>query len=126
MNKKVKRILIATTALGCSAFGYGFYLVMQRPYIEERPSQIENIECTEFQFSWYDAEIGDSVISTAWEFKPFQLSSLNGIISESDTTWSFIDEDGKNTVYWSKDITVQTLHKSDTLNKIVVYRSEDF
>ncbi len=126
MNKKFKRILIATTVLGCAAFVYGFYLVLQRPYLEEKPSQIENLECVAYQGLWYDAETGDSVVSTYWEFEPSQLPSLINIIDKCDSTWTSIDEEGKTTVYWNEDITVQTLHKADTLKKILVYWSEDF
>ena len=122
----MKTNLPLLAAAGTTVLAFGLYLSLGSPFSEEKPSQIKNIECTEYQFSWYDAEIGDSVISTAWEFKPSQLSELSEIISESDTTWSFSNEEGKHTVYWSKDITVQTLHKADTLNNIMVYWSEQF
>ncbi len=122
----MKTNILLIAAAGTTVLAFGLYLSLSRPFSEEKPSQIENIECKEYQFSWYDAEIGDSVVSTAWEFKPSQLSSLDGIISDSDTTWSFTDEDGKSNVYWSKDITVQALYKADTLNKVMVYWSEQF
>ena len=122
----MKTNLPLLAAAGTTVLAFGLYLSLSRPFSEEKPSQIKNIECTEYQFSWYDAEIGDSVISTAWEFKPSQLPSLNDLISKSDTTWSFTDEDGKSNVYWSKDITVQALYKADTLNKVMVYWSEEF
>jgi hypothetical protein len=122
----MKTNFILLAAAGTTVLAFGLYLSLGSPFSEEKPSQIKNIECTEYQFSWYDAEIGDSVISTAWEFKPSQLPSLNDLISKSDTTWSFTDEDGKSNVYWSKDITVQALYKADTLNKVMVYWSEEF
>lgn len=122
----MKTNLPLLAAAGTTVLAFGLYFSLSRPFSEEKPSQIKNIECTEYQFSWYDAEIGDSVISTAWEFKPSQLPSLNDLISKSDTTWSFTDEDGKSNVYWSKDITVQALYKADTLNKVMVYWSEEF
>ncbi len=112
--------------MGCAAFVYGFYLVLQRPYLEENPSQIENLECVEYQGLWYDAETGDSVVSTYWEFEPSQLPSLINIIDKCDSTWTSIDEEGKTTVYWNEDITVQTLHKADTLKNILIYWAEDF
>ena len=122
----MKTNILLIAAAGTTVLAFGLYFSLSRPFSEEKPSQIKNIECTEYQFSWYDAEIGDSVISTAWEFKPSQLPSLNDLISKSDTTWSFTDEDGKSNVYWSKDITVQALYKADTLNKVMVYWSEEF
>jgi hypothetical protein len=122
----MKTNLPLLAAAGTTVLAFGLCLSLGSPFSEEKPSQIKNIECTEYQFSWYDAEIGDSVISTAWEFKPSQLPSLNDLISKSDTTWSFTDEDGKSNVYWSKDITVQALYKADTLNKVMVYWSEEF
>ena len=122
----MKTNILLIAAAGTTVLAFGLYLHFSRPYFEDTPSRIENMECTPYQGVWYDAEIGDSVVCTLWEFKPSQLSELSEIISESDTTWSFANEEGKHTVYWSKDITVQTLHKADTLNNIMVYWSEQF
>ena len=54
----MKTNLPLLAAAGTTVLAFGLYLSLSRPFSEEKPSQIKNIECTEYQFSWYDAEIG--------------------------------------------------------------------
>jgi len=125
MNKYKKLILILFVLL-VSLQGYGMYLWFQKPYFEDRPAQIEGLECEEYQFTWYNPESKDTVYSTAWEFSPEQFRSARVLLSEVDTTWTYQDNGTVVEVYWSKELTVETRTIDGEVLSYTVYRSESF
>ena len=122
--KRFKRLLIGLFVLIGSVFSYGFYLALERPYFEERPRQIAGLDCSEYQFKWYNPESRDTVLSTAWELYPKEFGSAQDLISNADTTWTVFANDTVTMVHWSNDITVESRSVNGKVFNYIVYWSE--
>lgn len=78
--KKFKKILFVYTVVVCSVCGYGAYLALQTPYTQDRPDQIADLDCEEYQFKWFNSESNDTIYSIACKFKPEQVGLIDSII----------------------------------------------
>ena len=124
--KKFKKVLIVLTVVVCSVYGYGVYLALQKPYIEDRPDQIVGLECEEYQFQWFNSESNDTIYSTAWEFKPEQVGLIDPIISAADTMWVLNRNDTVVKVHWSEDITTEVTSLNNKVLNYTIYWSASF
>jgi len=122
--KNIKLAIAGLSTVAASVYGYGVYLNLNKPYFEDRPEQIAGLECTEYNFEWYNSSISDTVLSTAWDFTPEQSEVITPLIESADTTWFIERNDTLRKVFWAKDITVESESYKDELLRYTVYWSD--
>lgn len=122
--KNIKLVIAGVSTVAACLYSYGVYLHFNKPAFEDRPEQISGLECKEYNFEWYNSSIGDTVLSTAWDFTPEQSGVITPLIESADTTWLIERNDTLREVYWSKDITVESESYKDELLRYTVYWSD--
>ena len=122
--KNIKLVIAGLSTVAACLYSYGVYLHFSKPAFEDRPEQISGLDCTEYAFEWYNSTLGDTVVSTAWDFTPAQGKHIAPIIASADTAWSIDSDDTLREVYWAKDITVESEYYNGELLRYTVYWSD--
>jgi hypothetical protein len=124
--KRYRKLLLGLLSLIGSVYVYGFYLALQRPYFEERPAQIDGLDCEEYQFKWIDPQTKETVYSTAWCISLDHAPDIELLKQDADTIWSISRNDTVVAVNWSEDITIETATINGKILSYTVYLSEQF